>query len=187
MTAQEQWRPVVGYEQHYEVSDQGRVRRIGAATGARPGRVLKNQAASNGYQRIKLAVAGRNRDYSIHVLVLEAFVCPRPAGKEVNHINSDRKDNRIANLEWVTSSENKRHAHRYGLATVPRLKGEDNPRSKLTNAQVAEIRDRFCDATRLAAEYGVSRSTINRVLSGQTRSGSNLRNALADPTKTRST
>lgn len=115
----EEWRPVLGYEGAYEVSSMGRVRSVDRLINhnyggkrKKPGRVLRLRKNGNGYMRITLYVDGKERSHVVHRLVCEAFIGKRPDGKEVNHINGVRDDNRAENLEWVTKSENKKHSIR---------------------------------------------------------------------------
>ncbi len=88
----------------YEVSNQGRVRN------AHTERVLRSRKRRNGYLQIGLWYKGQRRVYSVHSLVATAFVEGWREGLEVNHKNGVKTDNRAENMEWVTSSENKRHA-----------------------------------------------------------------------------
>ena len=98
------WQPVKGFEGHYQVCRSGKVRN------AKTGRVLALRPQHDGYVKVHLhiTVDGQAQDSypRVHRLVAEAFI-PNPDGKdEVNHINGRRNDNRAANLEWVTRSEN---------------------------------------------------------------------------------
>ena len=114
--SQEQWRPVVGYEGSYEVSDQGLVRSIARTIhypkgGLRelPTRVLSQRMrgrARSLYPVVELARNNRKHSFKIHVLVLEAFVGPRPNNCVACHANDDPKDNRLENLRWDTCSAN---------------------------------------------------------------------------------
>lgn len=108
----EQWRPVVGHEGLYEVSDQGRVRTVARwhRTGATP-RLLpvKTLAQAIGgraenYKRVMLRAPTRHA--YVHHLVLEAFVGPRPPDMQVCHINDDGFDNRLANLYYGSRDDN---------------------------------------------------------------------------------
>ena len=97
----ENWKKVEGYEA-YEVSDLGRVRR--------GGRVLKVNPDKDGYLLISLYKDDVRKRKSIHRLVGEAFI-PNPEGKPtINHIDHDRANNRLENLEWATRSEQKIHS-----------------------------------------------------------------------------
>ena len=98
----EQWRPVRGFP--YDVSNAGRVRN------AKTGLVLCQGKGSNGYLALHL---GRAVQFRVHRLVAEAFL-PNPEGKaHVNHRDGTRSNNAVSNLEWVTASENHKHAHAF--------------------------------------------------------------------------
>lgn len=114
----EVWRPAFGFEGHYSVSSEGRVRRDRAGKGARAGYVLKATIMkANGYMRVGLVVAGRQVTRTIHSLVAEAFLGPYPAGEQwsVNHIDGNKLNNSASNLEYLTLAENAKHAHQIGL------------------------------------------------------------------------
>jgi hypothetical protein len=98
------WRGVRGYESLYEVSDDGRCRRIGSIGEMRP------QISQFGYCKVKLTRGAASKTVSVHRLVAEVFVAGDSA-LDVNHINGVKTDNRASNLEWVTSSQNVLHAY----------------------------------------------------------------------------
>lgn len=110
------WKPVVGHEGHYEVSDLGNVRsldrRIITKSGVkkrRKGQQLKLSSAKNGY--LTIGIQGTK---FVHRIVLEAFVGAAPEGTETCHRNGIRVDNRLENLYWGTSSDNNNDIVRHG-------------------------------------------------------------------------
>lgn len=106
----EEWRPVVGYEGLYEVSDFGRVRSLERPQlGGRPGRILKptRTLAGNARVAVTLCNRGKRSSRSVHRLVLEAFVGTRPDGMECCHFDDDPTNNNLANLRWDTRCANR--------------------------------------------------------------------------------
>jgi HNH endonuclease/NUMOD4 motif len=98
----EEWRPVVGFERVYEVSDQGQVRRS-----ERPDRMLRQSTGKGGYQLVQLTHgAAKRKTGQVHRLVLEAFLGPKPEGLICCHTNGNPADNRLANLRYDTYSAN---------------------------------------------------------------------------------
>lgn len=119
----------------YEINSEGILRNVKSK------KVIKGYRESNGYTRVKLeskSLGGIVRT-SIHQLVAEAFV-PNPMGlPEVNHKNSDRSDNRAENLEWVSHSQNMKHAYHDGAYSDGVKKGLavhwEGSKRKVTNGE----------------------------------------------------
>lgn len=115
---QERWKPVLGLEDRYEVSDRGRVRRLARMTRNRSAefeleqKVLRPRASRRGYLAVNLTTSvergrpGYKLVRTIHTLVMAAFVGPRPDGMDVCHNNGDKTDNRLENLRYDTRSAN---------------------------------------------------------------------------------
>lgn len=164
----ENWRPVVGYEGWYEVSDQGRVRRIAQGPSTRPGRILRQADNGRGYLALSLSRNHRTRRCLVHRLVLAAFVGPAPAGHECNHKDGDKTNNHLSNLEWLTSSGNRIHALATGLLVS--AKGERAGGAKLTAEQVQEIRRlKGIEPTRIIAiRFRISAGYVRRLQRGLT-------------------
>ena len=109
----EQWKSVIGYELYYEVSDLGNVRSLDrkTITGAwgsynKKGKLLTTQNRPNGYKIITLMVGkGSKKCALVHRLVAESFIGPS-LGLVVDHIDGDRSNNKLSNLEYVTMREN---------------------------------------------------------------------------------
>lgn len=116
----ETWKPVLGYEGAYEVSDLGRVRSVDRLQQDRRGRVLRcrgrvlKSADWNGYRKVALSNNGHLSTFTVHRLVMEAFDGPRPDGMSIHHRNGVRHDNRLENLEYVTHRRNMREVIRAG-------------------------------------------------------------------------
>lgn len=116
------WRPVAGYEGHYEVSDQGNVRSIDRVVINRDGvkrtlrgKMLRPGDGGTGHLIVSLNLNGVASSKKVHRLVLAAFVGPCPAGLVVCHNNGDPTDNRLSNLRYDTYSENLHDRVRHGV------------------------------------------------------------------------
>lgn len=108
---EEIWEPIKGYEGLYEVSNLGRVKRlpysiIGKGIRNFKGGILKGSIARNGYVRVTLTKDGVNRFFHVHRLVAEAFIENPDKLPFINHIDENRTNNRINNLEWCTCQYN---------------------------------------------------------------------------------
>lgn len=160
----EEWKPVVGYEGMYDVSNLGKVRRRYKTT---PTRLLK-LSPHDGYLRAHLCRDNKARMWFVHRLVAEAFI-DNPDGKPfVNHIDGNRSNNVVSNLEWVTMSENHRHAFR--VLGRQNRKGSQSNLAKLTEDQIYDIRRQASSGVlhRLIAEqYSVCRQTIGDIANGK--------------------
>jgi hypothetical protein len=127
MSEEENWKPVVGAESAYEVSDTGRVRSLsrrvrlvtrqaGETTRLVPERVLRPGPTRSGHVSVAI---GKGNSRLVHQLVLEAFVGPCPSGCEVLHLNHNPADNRLSNIKYGTRSENMKMDYAAGTRTVP--------------------------------------------------------------------
>lgn len=122
----ETWMPVVGFEEFYEVSDEGQVRsiprrdRLGRSQGGKirsarkDGRTAHLRVDLFNGERSPSGKRGKAHHRLVHRLVLEAFVGPCPEGMEACHWDGDPTNNRLENLRWDTRSENHRDAARHG-------------------------------------------------------------------------
>lgn len=159
----ENWVSIDGYEGLYEVSDAGMVRSLKRTTTS--GRVLSQRAGTGGYLNVCLCKNNRKKTFVVHRLVARAFL-DNPEGKpEVNHKNGIRTDNRVENLEWVTRSENERHAYEV-LGKSPQAYWKDKPRKfarRFTEEQVLAIRSDKRPYSQIAEDYGVSKTAIRDI------------------------
>lgn len=145
----------------YRVDELGRI--------WRGDRRAENRTAG-GYLQVKV-MRNRIRYYTCaHRLVWRALFGPIPEGMVINHKNGRKDDNRPENLEIVSYSENTKHAYRHGLMDEH---GESNPAAKLTDNQVAQIRNMYAQGgytmAQLGELFGVRFQHISRLIHGQRR------------------
>jgi hypothetical protein len=163
-TVPEEWRPVVGLEGQYEVSNLGRVKSLPKMVSRRNGRYMKKERLIGGRSRAAgypVVHIGPTCRY-IHSLVLEAFVGPRPDGFEACHNNGDRTDNRAENLRWDTPSANQNDRAKHGTSN----RGERCGTSILKSYQVIAIMRSTERTSVLARQYGVAPQTISGIRCG---------------------
>jgi hypothetical protein len=167
----ESWKPVVGYEGIYEVSDMGRVRRIvdsSYRSAYKAGRILKG-SKREGYVRVELSPSKGVRKYHpVHALVATAFIGPCPPGKEVNHIDGARDNNCLENLEYLTRLENIEHS--WAVLGREAAHGSQHGMSVITEGQVREMKTRMANGempAELSREYGLNRVNIARIAKGE--------------------
>ena len=120
------------------------------------------------YVKVWLTINGRRRNMYVHKLVLEAFVGPRPKGKECRHIDGDKPNCNLSNLKWGTRKENMADRVRLGETGNKARIGEAHGRAKLTDIKVIRIRklrnERLSSFPELATLFGVSKSQIRNVV-----------------------
>jgi len=174
----EVWNDIEGYEGFYQVSNFGNVkslrRIVKQGWGYRiiPERIL-NKTTNKGYQYVGLYLNGSNKTYLVHRLVANSFIENKKNKSQVNHINCDKTDNKITNLEWCTPKENMKHAKENNLIKKVSRKGYLNNRSKkVVDLCSGKIYDTVASA---ALEIGYSQPYLNRMLNGQRKNKTNLK------------
>lgn len=98
----EHWKPVTNYEGYYWVSNKGRVKNSR--------KIMKFYQINSGYLCIDFTVNKVKKKFLVHRLVAQAFLPTKDTTLEVNHINEDKTNNVVENLQWCTSSSNKQHS-----------------------------------------------------------------------------
>ena len=106
------WRPVVGYEELYWISTDGRVYSVPRKNTS--GGILTKDIAPNGYHIVHLYLNGHPKTVRIHQLVAAAFIGPRPTGMQVRHLDGNKSNNHISNLAYGTPSQNEQDKRSHG-------------------------------------------------------------------------
>lgn len=171
------WKDVKNYEGLYQVSNLGNIKSLDRIVETknrknylRKGKVQKKSVNSFGYETVGFTVDSKTKIYRVHRLVALSFIENTENKPQINHIDGNKTNNNVNNLEWCTSSENQIHSVSTGLSnpSYPLLKGSKNGRSLLKEEQVVEIRNKYIpykySAKKLALEYNVSESCITHIL-----------------------
>jgi NUMOD4 motif/HNH endonuclease len=164
----ENWKPIPGYT-NYDASDLGKIKIVHPGVHiSMAGKILKPTVIGNGYLSVALRESGVRRRLLLHRLIMLTFVgSPETYGIgriEVNHINGDKTDNRLSNLEYMTPHENKLHAYR--------VLGIRHSQAKLTIEEVKEIRVLYASGqytqTELGRMFNIDQTTVHQIVRRKT-------------------
>jgi hypothetical protein len=153
------WKSIEGFDGIYEVSNLGRVKSLKRKYSDDD--KIRKFSISKGYIRYYLSINAITKPFSAHRLVALAFIHNPENKPQVNHIDGNKLNNRVDNLEWVTSSENQNHALKTGLI-IPNC-GQNHYRKKLTDKDVLEIRNSNLSESKLSLQYKINRATIGKI------------------------
>lgn len=168
---EETWMDVKGFEGLYQVSDMGRVKSLARSVASGNAihyvteRIMRHwRGVTSLYDCVRLYKNGNRKKYSVHRLVAQHFLPDWDAALEVNHIDGNRYNNVVSNLEMCTRKDNVRHSIIHFLKNDY---GEKSTNARLSNAQAREIRKIYRTGTTtqeaLALQYGVCRQTISAI------------------------
>ena len=140
------WKPVKGYEDYYEISNLGEIRSVERYVELATHKYFKKQKTltqfndGRGYKHVKLYDGKANpKSFTVHKLVALTFIENPNNYIEINHIDHNKQNNSVENLEWTSRSENIRHS--YLMRDPKTYKGSGNKNSKLTEEQVIQMRE----------------------------------------------
>lgn len=151
----ENWKDAVGFEDHYEVSDFGNIRRKGKSKN------LVKTRDKDGYVVHCFSVNAKRHNVFAHSIVLETFIGPRPLNHVSRHKDGIRHNNELSNLEYGTPADNSADMIKHNT----QAKGENCARSKLTEKDVLAIRASNETHDTLAARFSVSQGNISQIKS----------------------
>lgn len=170
---EEIWKPIPGFSR-YEASNLGNLRSINYKNSGK--KVVLKPSFYDGYgQTVLLNDEPKYKNIRVHRIIALAFF--GKSDLEVNHKDGIKSNNRIENLEYVSRSENQLHA--YKMALQEPMRGEKNGNSKLTEAQVLEIRayakskGRYYGRKALAEKYGISETYIKEIVNSSRKNRKN--------------
>lgn len=161
------WKDIEGYEGLYQVSNYGRVKSLKNKSNHKNELIMK-QAIVCGYKKICLSKNSIQKMYSVHRLVAIAFIKNPLNKEEVNHKDGNKQNNKANNLEWVTSSENMKHAFKKRLSK--QKIGKENPRSiqvvkiSLKSGKELKVYGSLHEAER---KTGVKYTNISKCINGE--------------------
>lgn len=175
---EEIWKPITGYKKFYEVSNFGRVKVLKRKRKTVWGvteykeKIMKLSDNGTGYLFVRLLIYGKHSNHYVHRLVSREFIKNPKRKPQVNHLDGNRSNNHVKNLEWCTHKENVVHSvkrrkelgyvrKKYTLNNLAApLRGEEVKSSKLKEIDVIFIRKTNMKVTELMKKYNVCERTI---------------------------
>ena len=174
----EEWRPIHGFLGYYEVSNLGRVKSVDryvpnpkGGKALRKGKILEGTIDNYGYRRYTLRKGIEKKTHKRgHKLVADAFI-PNPKDLTIiNHLDGDKQNNHISNLEWCTHRQNSQHAESMGL--VNHVKGSKHHKATTTEDDVRKMRRLYAKGNhtqkQIAEIFSINPNTIKHILAGRT-------------------
>ena len=173
----EVWKDIEGTSGRYQVSNHGRIKSVARVIEQKrhdidssfrrswPEKILKQSTDSYGYKVVSINVPGKNRTNKVHRLVAQAFLSNDNKLDQINHIDGDKANNSLNNLEWCTAKQNSIHRSKVlGFGS-----GSSNGRAKLTDDDVMKIDEMLCagfTVNDVAKSFNIGYNTALRVKLG---------------------
>ena len=189
MDMKKEWKEIKGYEGKYIVSNYGEVISLprlkqnnSKKQYVEPKELSKHISSTNGYVYVLLCGKGKCKNVRLHKLVAEAFI-PNPEHKEqVNHIDGDKTNNKVENLEWCNNAENIKHAYRTGLTYYTKGRRDNFEKIRIDNSKRVVQMDLSGNEIKIwnsmeeaGKAIGICRSGISECCSGKHRTAGGYR------------
>lgn len=153
-------------ETDYYVNEYGEVYSL------KSNRVMRTEVTNKGYYKLKIRFNNKYYRKYPHIMVAETFICHKPEDKtDVNHIDGNKKNNHVSNLEWTTRSENLKHAIDTGLK--PKLYGEDHNGCKYSDSvfkKIAILKKQGLDTATISKIVNMNHGYLKNILNGNAKS-----------------
>ena len=169
----EKWKPIKGFEESYQVSNKGRVKSLerkvwnGSGYSTIKERILKAGKATNGYLFVALCKNSKRYYYRVHRLVATAFIDNPDNKPQVNHIDENKENNNVENLEWCTAKENMNHGNIF-----------ERRKDSISKKIYAIDKDNNVHYFKNQSEvekYGYSKHCVNKCLKGKNKTHKDMR------------
>lgn len=157
----EVWKPVVGFEGLYEVSNLGRV--LSLPRQNTTGGIISQRPCKSGHLTVSLWKGGKGKTHYVHHIVLEAFVGECPTGEQCRHLDGVPDNNRLDNLKWGTRAENYEDSVNHGTAA----RGERSGNAKLCELDVWLIRNIDALQQQIADFFEISQGHVSELRNGK--------------------
>jgi hypothetical protein len=160
---------IPGFDGIYTIYEDGRI--WSKARNGRRGRFLNPGVGTPAYYCVTLSIKNKAKGFRILRLLAQAFI-PNPDNlPEVNHMDGNKLNNNLSNLEWCTSLHNLRHEYLTGLSKLKPRYGKDNPNTVLNPEQVMEIRAiaklKIASKRAIGRAYGIGVTTVRQILNNE--------------------
>lgn len=165
----EEWKDIENYEGLYQVSNFGRVKslkRNRKFKSIHEDTIKKQTNTNRGYLIVSLSKDGKKKNFYVHRLVAESFIAKIENKNDVNHINENKHDNMVKNLEWCTKKYNNNYGHRL-------IKAADAHKKKIISINLSDDSKNYFNSVKEAGDYlGIKATNISAVLNNRKNSTS---------------
>lgn len=158
------WKPVVGFENEYEVSNHGRIKTL---KWRKPFKIMRLRISKRGYYYVNLSRNDRKKSYNVHQLVAMAFIGVPPVKHEVCHIDGNRLNSNLANLRYGTRHDNVMDSIRHGTFAGGRIRDKPWKYTPLTQEKVIAIFHSNERPSILARRYNIHHTHISKIKQGK--------------------
>jgi len=155
------WKDVIGYEGLYQISNLGRCKRLYKH---RKDKILKPVKTPLGYFNYSFCINSKNKTVSVHRLVALHFIPNLNNYPEVNHIDADKSNYSMDNLEWCTRSQNMKHAHSLGLVFPDKATKTIRKVNEFNKEIILKMKKKGFTLQEISCISGISISTISKTV-----------------------